>query len=260
MKTSRIFALALIFFLSGCKVISFFPLYSSDTMVSFDEVQGVYRTNKKRHYIIHPPQVQEALKRGGLAADSSLTVSEELVLPRPLVQLLSELGMLNTNRVFAELPAEKIGKAYLVITQSRLDEPLPEYFKDELQNRAYLGNILEFDILVFCRLGDKLYADSHPLALMEMGVSGAYRYTPVHTFAQVQLNADTLRLKFMKNDFLEELFEKNRIRIEHVKREDDGTTMLTASTRDLQKFVMKYGEDEKAFTYGSDLIRETPWK
>jgi hypothetical protein len=75
----------------------------------------------------------------------------------------------------------------------------------------------------------------------------AYHHVPVHTLARVQYCRDSILLYWYGDDWLNELFEQNRIRIKHetVDNHDYDRQVLTASTDELQKFIKKYANDPK---------------
>jgi hypothetical protein len=66
----------------------------------------------------------------------------------------------------------------------------------------------------------------------------------VNTFARINLAEESMTVQYFDPDFLVELIENNRVRIEHVMM--DNYLLLTAPTEDLQKFVMKYGDENDA--------------
>jgi len=73
---------------------------------------------------------------------------------------------------------------------------------------------------------------------------------PMHSFAKVYVYDDRLELMFIDIEWAEENLEKHRIRIDHETRRHNNDTeyiLLTASTRDLQKFVAKYARFDEAF-------------
>jgi hypothetical protein len=72
----------------------------------------------------------------------------------------------------------------------------------------------------------------------------AWHMIEANNFSKVNLSDDSLSLSFFNPDYLEELIDKNRIKISHI-RHDNGI-LLTAGTRELQKFVIKYGDEEDA--------------
>lgn len=80
-----------------------------------------------------------------------------------------------------------------------------------------------------------------------------FHFHPVNTFAKVTFEADQLQIALFDGDFLEKLLDQNRIRIKHEKV--DGNYILTAKSEELQKFILKYGEDKRAFPTPTTLIR-----
>ncbi len=69
----------------------------------------------------------------------------------------------------------------------------------------------------------------------------------VHTFAKVAFQEDKVVISFLGSEWLIDLFEEQKIRINFESRDNEGDLILTASTEDLQKFLIKYGDEEKAF-------------
>lgn len=73
-------------------------------------------------------------------------------------------------------------------------------------------------------------------------------YIPVHTFMKFDFNAQELVLTEFDNERLIELFQKDRIRLEHeMIGQDEDYVVITASTSNLQKFISRYSNDEEAF-------------
>jgi len=75
----------------------------------------------------------------------------------------------------------------------------------------------------------------------------SWHHIPVHTLARVQVNKDSILLFWYGDEWLNELFEQNRIRIKHetVESLDYDRHVLTASTDELQKFIKKYAAGPK---------------
>lgn len=111
------------------------------------------------------------------------------------------------------------------------------------------------------KLNDQYYMDFYPVsvaankdALFNKGFFGDLEkngfyfihFFPVHTFAKVDVKGDQIGIRLFNPDFLDDLFEQRKVRIRH-ETGKDGNTLLTASTRDLQKFIIKYGNEQKAF-------------
>jgi hypothetical protein len=75
----------------------------------------------------------------------------------------------------------------------------------------------------------------------------SFHLIPVHTLARVQYNKDSILMYWYGDEWLNELFEQNRIRIKHetIDATDYDRHVLTASTDELQKFIKKYANDPK---------------
>lgn len=74
-----------------------------------------------------------------------------------------------------------------------------------------------------------------------------WHHIPVHTLARIQCTKDSILLYWFGDEWLNELFEQNRIRIKHetVESLDYDRHVLTASTDELQKFITKYANNPK---------------
>ncbi len=65
-----------------------------------------------------------------------------------------------------------------------------------------------------------------------------------NNFAKISISDSSFKLTFFDPEYVRKLIEENRIRIAHVWLDD--LLLLTAPTRDLQKFVIKYADKEDA--------------
>jgi len=111
----------------------------------------------------------------------------------------------------------------------------------------------------------------------------AFFLVPVHTFIKIdcieplqtagkcfsedeQVDADVLKklsadydgvlkLRLTDDEEFKKLLEQEPNAIQHEKTENDGV-ILTASTRQLQEFVLKYADDERLFTDATVLLRK----
>jgi hypothetical protein len=72
----------------------------------------------------------------------------------------------------------------------------------------------------------------------------AWHMVEANNFSKVWITEDSISLGFFDPSYLEELIDENRIKISHV-RHDNGI-LLTARTKELQKFVIKYGDEKDA--------------
>jgi hypothetical protein len=118
------------------------------------------------------------------------------------------------------------------------------------------------------RLGEDLYLDFYPEEDNQMPDDFAMftmHLLPVHSVAKVHvLDRDEVVIKWYNEDWMNSLFEQNRIKISHevlvgdmvetddakvknVAKSVETQYVLTASTEELQKFLIKYGNEDKNF-------------
>ncbi|HAL55783.1 MAG TPA: hypothetical protein DCP63_04720 [Bacteroidetes bacterium] len=98
------------------------------------------------------------------------------------------------------------------------------------------------------QLGKHWFLDSSP-----MRGSNDHHMIAAHIFSRVTLRGDTLRLASLESDWLRELAETRRLEVPHVRI--GGEVVLTGSTEELQRFVIRFGDDGKAFPEGEKLFR-----
>jgi hypothetical protein len=119
------------------------------------------------------------------------------------------------------------------------------------------------------KLGEDLYLDFFPEEDNQMPDDFAMfslHLLPVHSVAKVHvLNENEVTIKWFNEDWMNSLFEQNRIKISHESLVSDYNVVsddpnvknaaksietqyvLTASTDELQKFLIKYGNEDKNF-------------
>jgi hypothetical protein len=95
------------------------------------------------------------------------------------------------------------------------------------------------------KLGNSTYLDIYP-GEPNMIENAFYRshLVPAHSFMKIELSKDSLKLCSMDPDGTNKLLKSKPNAVKHEKIEDSA--VLTASTKELQKFVLKYGNDKKA--------------
>ena len=69
---------------------------------------------------------------------------------------------------------------------------------------------------------------------------------PVHTFIKVDLTESTLKMQLTDDELMEKLLEQDPNAVKHAVL-DENRIVLTASTKELQAFVLKYADGEKLF-------------
>ncbi|WP_339880446.1 hypothetical protein [uncultured Algoriphagus sp.] len=120
---------------------------------------------------------------------------------------------------------------------------------DLSKNKEYAIEIMEGgDLIKFkghiAKIGDDLFLDLYPDDLYSAEGLGS-NMIPVHTFAKLKFSGKQLYLTSFDLEKLNKLFESNLIRLRH--ENVDGTILITAQPKEIQKFIDKYSEDESVF-------------
>jgi hypothetical protein len=104
------------------------------------------------------------------------------------------------------------------------------------------------------KLGKFLFLDLYPDET-EIEDFNDIHLVPTHSFWRVEIEKDVLRMAYIDYDWLEEMIDKKKVSIAHVRLED--RIVLTVPTQELQKFVLKYAEDTDAFPESEEMHRKT---
>ena len=118
-------------------------------------------------------------------------------------------------------------------------------------------------VVVMVKLQDKLFLDAYPSEVpweMEDPNQMKWPYDsffliPAHTFIKVDAIEPQLKLRVTMDDKLDELLKEYPNAIEHILIDD--RIVLTAKTKVLQEFVLKYADDERLFTDEVALDRKS---
>jgi hypothetical protein len=105
------------------------------------------------------------------------------------------------------------------------------------------------------KLAGHLFLDFYPEDVESSNDMMASHLVPMHTVARVDLQDGRIMIRWYNEEWLIGLFTQNKIRISHEKipidegndRENNYQVILTASTAELQKFILKYSDDKEAF-------------
>jgi hypothetical protein len=133
-------------------------------------------------------------------------------------------------------------------------------FKPDIPDNDYLitytdkKGVAAFSVHLF-QLDNRYFLDFYPEEVESTNDLMAYHLVPMHTVARVDLTPGKMVIQWYNEEWLINLFRQNKIRIAHEKvptsegkfGEDDFQVVLTASTDDLQKFMLKYMDDPNAF-------------
>jgi hypothetical protein len=133
-------------------------------------------------------------------------------------------------------------------------------FKPQVPGNAYLitytdkKGTAQFSVHLF-KIGARLFLDFYPEEVESVNDLMASHLVPAHTVARVDLMQDKMVIQWYNEEWLIGLFRQNKIRIAHEKvpleagktGDDNYQVVLTASTSELQKFMLKYSDDPNAF-------------
>ena len=134
------------------------------------------------------------------------------------------------------------------------------FLKPGVPDNAYLitctdkKGTAQFSVHLF-KLGTRLFLDFYPEEVTGSNDMMAVHLVPAHTVARVDMNRDKMVIQWYNEEWLIGLFRQNKIRIAHEKipseagktNDDNYQVVLTASTDELQKFMLKYSDDPNAF-------------
>ena len=133
-------------------------------------------------------------------------------------------------------------------------------FKPDTPDKSYLitytdnKGTAKFKVHLF-RLKDHYFFDFYPEEVESSNELMTSHLVPMHTVARVDITPEKLVIQWYNEEWLIGLFRQNKIRIAHEKvpydeekaEGDNFQVVLTASTEDLQKFMLKYMDDPNAF-------------
>jgi hypothetical protein len=153
---------------------------------------------------------------------------------------------------------------------SRLEEAahedLPEALK-ETPKKLYRLRLTDDEgrsgsfVACMVRLGEHrfldVYPDTYPSGQNDMGqtkmVYNAFLFLRVHTIVRIQSLGNELKLRLTNDEGLAKLIDAEPGAVGH--EVVDDRSVLTASTEELQAFVVKYADDERLFPGKVDLVR-----
>ena len=125
------------------------------------------------------------------------------------------------------------------------------------------GDTAEFRIGLG-KIGKSYFIDIFPMSISK---SDSTKYSspknsfynmhqiPVYTFYKIQFENDTLLLLRMDYDWFKKSQKSGKININHSKKDNESNEVITASTKDLKKFVKKFSENKEAFSDTLKLVR-----
>jgi hypothetical protein len=107
------------------------------------------------------------------------------------------------------------------------------------------------------RLGNELFADIEPIdakllnnptakVVDELFSGGSYISS--HSIAKVVFHNNETEFRFLNSDFILDQLKNGRVAIKYEKDDLFQTNLITSSSKDLQQFLTKYGNDERLYS------------
>jgi hypothetical protein len=110
------------------------------------------------------------------------------------------------------------------------------------------------------KLNDMTFLDLYP-SEADVNANDFYKHhlLGVHTFMKIDQTEPTLQMRIMNPDKMKEMLEADPNLIRHeILEERDSQILLTASTEELQRFMIEHATDEGLFGEPSDMRRLEP--
>ena len=131
----------------------------------------------------------------------------------------------------------------------------------------YEKNGLIYNMLAsLVRLNDQLFLDTYPANVDSTNGAtsftgfrsvGGAEWTPAHSFAKVIFKNDKhLELQFLGGEFLVNQIKNGKATIKHETDDLFDTMVITASSKDLQQFLIKYGNDKRLYDEANSVTLE----
>jgi hypothetical protein len=116
------------------------------------------------------------------------------------------------------------------------------------------GLVEQQNFVFLVKLDDHYYLDYYPAELSsDKMIDQAFKDHQIKTHKSYRIDfasKDLFHLRRFDKGFLDNLIMNNKINIRHVSVQRKN--VITASTRELQKFIIQYGENPKA--YANDIL------
>ena len=107
------------------------------------------------------------------------------------------------------------------------------------------------------KLGNELFADVEPIDAKPLNNPAAKdmddlfqggSYIPSHSIAKVVFRGNQMEFRFLNSGFIGDQLKNGRIAIKYEKDDLFQTSLITSSSKDLQQFLSKYGNDERLYS------------
>lgn len=263
MKKQSIVLLGLIAILLNSCVYSLFPIYTEDTLVFKEELLGRWDLGDDSYMIIkkgnddeeEDEEEEEEEYKYSIEIKEGFTMSSN----EPISMVIKGDTTYDENIIRDEM----LKRMASVEEKDELNEVAKDKSEEKeieyegsisvFEEKSYLFTIVDEDGDIetsytahLVDIGGDLFLDLYPITNYD-SKNFSDNYFPVHTFYKVEVTKDQFTMIHFDLEKLNDLFESNLIRLRH--ENVDGTILITAQPKELQKFFDKYADDESVFDH-----------
>jgi hypothetical protein len=121
-------------------------------------------------------------------------------------------------------------------------------FTDETAKGSFIVHLVKLENKLFFDIFlDKYPCEQQDLSDMKWGYN-TFLFLPAHTFIAIDSIGPQLKMRMTDDDNIKKLLAEDPNAVKHeVIESSDHRIVLTASTAELQKFVLKYADDDRLF-------------
>ena len=228
MKLNKnIFGLSLFSFLLSSCITVINPLVTSKNIVAKDEVVGNWRTAGYDISI-------EKYLGSDLDRNDQIDASEKLTIAESLKKMSAGQRKIIQNVYIVHF--KKNGILHLMGLKFTV-------INNELYAQTEAGFALK-------TAGDTIPRNDTNVEALEIFPNAE----PSYTIAKATFANNSLQLRFVNTDFLEQLLNNGAIAIKYEEDPLFGTKVITASSEELEKFMAKYGKDERLYSEEKTIL------
>lgn len=275
MKKRSIVLLGLIAVLLNSCVYSLFPIYTEDTLVFKEELLGKWDLGDNSYMIFERGNEEEEEKdeeyKYSIQIKEGFTISSN----DPISMVINGDTVYDENIIRDEMLRRmaKNEEEAEINGSKKVIEKTSAVAKEKEKELEYQGSVAVFDEKSYkltvldeekdtkqaytahlVDIGGDLFMDLYPITDYN-SKDFSDNYFPVHTFYKVKVSKNEFTMIHFDLDKLNDLFESNLIRLRH--ENVDGTILITAQPKELQKFFDKYADDESVFDHTETYNRAT---
>ena len=257
--------------LNSC-VYSLFPIYTDDTLVFREELLGKWSMEDGEYLVFEKMAEESQFKEEKEEREHKYTIE----IPEEGFTMSSDEPLFvlqNGRKIYDQDSIIMIMRERLKDDETEDGEIAEERTSDNVENRmdnitskssnldfsgsvsvyeekSYRLTIISKDekkevyVANLANIGGDIFMDLYPIKEFD-SKNISDNFFPVHTFYKVRVTENEFTMIHFDLEKLNDLFESNLIRLRHENVE--GTVLITAQPKEMQKFLDKYADDESVF-------------